>query len=38
MIGISHWGLFPAWASLEVAPFKYAYDHGLVTLWHDWEF
>lgn len=38
MIGISHWGLFPAWDSLALAPLQYAYDHGFVTLWERNQF
>jgi len=38
VIGISHWGLFPAWNSLALAPLEYAYKQGFVTLFHDWEF
>lgn len=37
MIGISHWGLFPAWDSLELAPLQYAWERGFVTLFHRWE-
>lgn len=38
MIGISHWGLFPAWDSLELAPLQSVYDRGFVTLFHGWDF
>lgn len=38
MISISHWGMFPVWASMPLAPLQCALAHGFARLyWHGFE-